>query len=156
MNRKGGMPIAAAFFAVLTVVLLVFAWFTFLTRSADLEVNIQSSEIMSRVYAREALINFYVQKSVEKAAGESGEDKSIFLSAFEKDLKDKRIEQILPEMNDVYIQLGEQRVRIDGKNIYLKLKLKIDEGAFVEEHEIVHVEYVYEKEFYAELNNQEG
>ena len=157
LNKKAGTPLVIGIFVVGVFALLTFALFTFATRQEAKNLQIQTPQVLEETYAKEALINSYISDLVKKSAEETtNSDAQTFLDNFENNLNSLGLQNIIPETKDIPLQLDSSIVEIENDQVSIKLKFKIDNYAYSEKRELVHVEYIYEKTFSSELGSEEN
>ena len=130
--------------------LLSFALFTFLTRENNLETQIQSSKLSDAVRVRESQINFHIAQVMKKAAQRTSlgtNTESEFLNNFQSEFDKLSLQKVFPELETLPLQLNPSKVKIEGNNLTLTLKFKIEKIAEIEETEAIRIEYIYEKNF---------
>ena len=150
-NKKGGVPIAVAVFVVVVFILMGLAWQKFYVKSKDLQIQIDGANILEKIYAEESQVNFYIGEIVENAAGGMGvggsEDE--FIQNVRNELLKYKIGEgyLIPQLEQVEIQLAEENVEIIDDVVSISLRIKIDESIGDEGYEFISAEYIYEKEF---------
>ena len=131
MNKKAGNPIAIALIVVATLVLMIFALFTFLTKDTTKQIRFESSSVIDAVYIEESTINFYIQQIVTKAAAETPINdytKTLFLENVKKHFDAQSLGAIIPETQYINLQLDPSNVQIHDDKISLTLRLKVEKN----------------------------
>ena len=157
MNKKAGTPLAILFIVIATLALFSFALFTFLTKENEIATQIQSSKISDSINVRAAQINFHIAEIAKKAAQRTAPTpnaESEFLANFQEELDKLALLQVFPELETLPPQLDASKVKIEGSNLTLTLKFKIEKVAKVEETEAIRIEYIYEKNFTQQISEK--
>lgn len=152
MNKKAGSPLAILLLTIGVIIVMIAAWFIFLTKEDFKQIQTQSPDILDEIYSKESEINFYIsqimQTSTENLVPVT---KTQFLNNFKEEFKKQNLEQLLPELKTVEPQLIESNVNIQNNEATLTLKFKIERTGEVKGRDVATIEYIYEKEFTAKI-----
>ena len=158
INKRGTDAISIAYIVIATIVLLSFAWYTFLVKTNSAEVQLEGYRVAEQVYLRESQIKFYVNEMVQESArGLDLKDPGVkmeFLENLDRELDEYRVGQnyIIPELKEIEWQLDERKVKLDEEGIGIRLKFKVENSFLVDEFEDIKVTYVFEKEYFSGFN----
>ena len=156
MSKKGGTPIAVLLLTIGVVVIMLYTWTIFDSKQEIEKAQLQVFDILDKTYSQESKINLHVQEimksSVKNLDASSSFTKTQFLESFKEQLDIYSLEAPIPELETIPPQLDESSVSINKNQITLALKFKISRIAKIENREVVHVEYIYEKNFTEEMN----
>ncbi|MBU0907281.1 MAG: hypothetical protein KKD18_03925 [Nanoarchaeota archaeon] len=158
MHKKANTPLAILLLVIGFFLVLGFAWFAFLTRSGELQLYIDSNHLLESMYAKESQINIYINSLVQisaKDAAASTEKEKAFVTRFRQELEKSKIQgkYFMPQLEYIDQQLSEDNVKIQNDILSIPFKIKIDGAIKDESYEIMSAEYIYEKEFRAELKD---
>lgn len=168
MNKKA-MSLGITLLVMLTVLVLGAAIFTFLTQQNNITQNFHSAASLEKVYAREQILNFYVQNIIDRAALLSElKSKEEFILALQKEAEKYRvfnssdkniyipsqIEQfdMLPELEQFEKQISADNIEIDGNHAKMRTEFLIT-GAIQDESgsDVLNVQYNYQRVFETEV-----
>lgn len=157
MNKKAGIPVTVVFLVVATFVLLGYTWYTFLTKEDTTQIQINTKELLEKVYAKESQINFYIKDSVKNAAQNIKAEpnpKAKFIANLKKELEKYKIGEnyVPPQLSQIELQAQENKVQISDDKLLINFKIQIKENSEYYEYELASAEYIYEKEFGATIN----
>ena len=146
------MSIPIVFLVLATLVLTVFSLFVFSIRLSSLSKPLALASL-DEIYAKEELINFYIDKIMEKSVkdfkleyGEQG-----FIDNFKQELA--RYKQgndfVLEGLGQVEGQLKDENIEIDegNKKISLSLSMTVFGGSSYKNTELFSASYTYRKTF---------
>lgn len=156
MNKKANTPIAIAILTLAFFMVIGFAWYTFLTKSGEVELYIQSPYLLEEIYAKESPINTHIGSLVHAAGrqiteGTNIKEKFIENLRFELEKNEMNERYITPELEQLRDQLLKENINLEEKNLTIPFTITINGLIEDEGYEIISAEYTYTKNFKTEL-----
>jgi len=150
-KNKKAMSLAIAFLVLATLILTVFSLLVFNIRKNDLSGKIGLASF-ERIYAREEVLNFYVEDIMEKSVV-NVETEQQFIQNFKETLSHYTYgrEFFLEELNQVQEQLMGGNIEVKEEKVFLNLTIKIAD--YVGEDPEIYVSHTYAKIFEKEISN---
>ncbi len=155
-SKKAGVPIVIVMLVLLTIALIMTALVSFSLRNNQVSKNIYGHTFLDDVYAKEKLINFYIQEITDKSV-EGIDSEEHFISNFKTNLasyKDNNGLYVLNELAQVESRLNNDNVELitegEGKKILLNLQLIISTEFKEDGERRIMVSYTYTRVFRSE------
>lgn len=147
MNKKATMSISIVLLVLATLILSIFALFTFNLRDNEAREIVSYASYLEGIYAREEIINFYIQGIIDDIEVKNKEE---FISKFKQELgkyKDKQGDYLLSELSQVEEQIKEENIDIAEGKLKITFNIEIEKNT-----ENLDVAYAYKKSFEKELS----
>jgi len=148
-SKKAGAPIAIVLLIVATLVLVSFTTFIFLTRQQNAHEIIYIGRISEEVYAKENLINFYIQEILDKSSKNANAIQEV-LDNFNSELNKYRGlngDYLISELGQLSGQLNVDNFKLEDNKVSVSFKIKIDTKVLKDDKKLMSASYIYTKTF---------
>lgn len=153
-NKKGAMALATTILVIATLIITIYALFTFYTVKLDKSKNMGLYSNIEDLYIKEIQLNFLIEKIVENAAlGER--DKKAFLNKLKLELNKYKSPAgnflNIPDLQQVESQLKEENIIEKEGNLSLRLNLIVRHEIKDAYLTLFDASYSYQKDFITDI-----
>jgi len=155
--KKGKMELAVTILVLTTLVLTIFALYTFHTRGSTIRETLYLSNFLENLYAREDLINFHVNEMLEQSIikfNKSQDTTEQIINNFTLQLEKYKENSNIPEdLEKVEAQINENPdiFTLEEDKITLELTLSLNATETANKEKIAFANYTYTKKFEKEI-----
>ncbi|MFA5992406.1 MAG: hypothetical protein WC796_01725 [Candidatus Pacearchaeota archaeon] len=167
--NKRGMVLAIGVFVLMTMILIGAALFYFITEKSKIDKRFEGSSVLEEVYAKENLINFYVQDILDKAVQSKPKTSQELIIALKSSIGSYNINNpnpltieesqnpskyfFMPELLQVENQIDfPDRVKIQNNKAFFTVDISLKKEIFYKGKKNFDVTYVYTKTFESEIS----
>ena len=155
MKNKKSMSISIVLLVIASLVLSGVALFTFYAQKDKLQAKIYTINFLDETYAKEEIINFYLQNIFDNAINglSTGWTQEQLIENFSEELNKYKIngEFIMPELSQLESQLNSENLYIENGKIVAKFGIDLENQAVQNKEILFSVKYHFEKKFEREI-----